>query len=427
MTKSYNVGIIGMGYVGLTLAIAFAQRGVNVTGVEVRQDILDSIKSGKAHFKELGIDEALQKCIRNGSLSFAERLASNQYDYCVMTVGTPLNAEGQVSFESLERAISGLPDFGEASEFTMILRSTVAVGTSRALLDKLKAKGIQNVVFAPERTIEGNALNELYTLPQIIGANNQIAMSKGELIFSIITQKIIKVSSLEIAELAKLFNNTYRDITFAVGNYFALVAQQYGSNGIEAIAAANQDYLRGGIPKPGFVGGPCLEKDPYILSYKKYASTEIKLLDEFNFTMMSRTFNELLVEKFCHYIERHCNGSPIILSGIAFKGRPATSDLRGSMGIRLLHKIKEKCAVQGLHDFEAFKSEVVSETGLDLQDLPDKGSGLCLVIANNHTSYEHVTVECLESFDLIIDIQGALTLYQSSRLTNFIDFGSIAI
>ena len=71
MTKSYNVGIIGMGYVGLTLAIAFAQRGVNVTGVEVRQDILDSIKSGKAHFKELGIDEALPKCIRNGSLSFA--------------------------------------------------------------------------------------------------------------------------------------------------------------------------------------------------------------------------------------------------------------------------------------------------------------------------------------------------------------------
>ena len=104
-----------------------------------------------------------------------------------MTVGTPLNAEGQVSFESLELAISGLPDFSEASEFTMILRSTVAVGTSRALLDKLKAKGIQNDVFEPERTIEGNALNELYTLPQIIGANNQIAMTKGELIFAIIT------------------------------------------------------------------------------------------------------------------------------------------------------------------------------------------------------------------------------------------------
>ena len=335
MFENRRVCIIGMGYVGLTLGIALASRGVNVTGVEINEAILTSLKSGEAHFKEAGINDALQSCLMKGQIDFTDKLPNSSYNFIIITVGTPLDDDGNVNFDGLNKAIDSLPYFQLAQETVVVLRSTVAVGSSKALFEKFRSKGIENISFAPERTIEGNALQELYSLPQIVGANNSHALERTSELFSIMTDKIVKVSSLEIAELAKLFNNTYRDITFAVGNYFSLVAQQFGSNGIEAINAANLDYPRGGIPSPGLVGGPCLEKDPYILSYPKYITHNIPLLHQFNFTTMSRTFNESLITSFSELIIKHSNGTPIVVSGLAFKGRPATSDLRGSMGMRL--------------------------------------------------------------------------------------------
>jgi len=422
-----RVCIIGMGYVGLTLAIALAMRGVKTTGVEINKDILGSIRMGEPHFKEAGIEVALKSCIASGKLSFSASVDSLDYDFVIITVGTPLNENGEVYFDGLLAAINGLPKFSSNHDVVVILRSTIAVGSSNALLNMLETKGITNVCFAPERTIEGEALKELYSLPQVIGANNNFAMEKTVDLFSVLTDKIVRVSSLEIAELAKLFNNTYRDMTFAIGNYFALIAQQFGSNGIEAIQAANLDYPRGGIPNPGFVGGPCLEKDPYILSFNEYATHEIPLLAQYNFTMMSRAFNETLVHAFSELVLKHVNGFSVVMSGLAFKGKPATSDLRGSMGIRLLKEIQEHREVEYLHDFEAYHHEVIRVTGIGLSQLPDIGTKKCLIILNNHESYSDLTVEYLGTFEKVIDIQGALTKYQLTNLNNIINFGSIAL
>ena len=122
--------------------------------------------------------------------------------------------------------------------------------------------------FCPERTIEGNALDELSELPQIIGGLNSNSYNAAEDFFRKITPTILSVESLEAAELVKLFNNTYRDIEFSTGNYFNRIAQSFGINGVSLIKTANYLYPRSKIALPGLVGGPCLEKDSYILVHE---------------------------------------------------------------------------------------------------------------------------------------------------------------
>ena len=150
---------------------------------------------------------------------------------------------------------------------------------------------------------------------------------------------IVKVESLEAAELVKLFNNTYRDIHFSIGNYFNEIAQSFNINGIELIKSANYQYERSKIANPGFVGGPCLEKDAYILVDNMETSPGK------SFVLEARKYNEKLEETVSNWIIKKIKDNKINsigLSGFAFKGRPATSDLRGSSSLNIL-KMLSSC------------------------------------------------------------------------------------
>src|SRR5262249_45535196 len=121
------------------------------------------------------------------------------------------------------------------------------------------------LAFCPERTIEGKAIAEMQSLPQVIGGIDEQSTGRAEALFRMITSKIVRVSSLEAAEMIKLINNTYRDLTFAFADEVALIAERMGLSAAEMIHAANVDYPRSHVAQPGFVGGPCLEKDTLIL------------------------------------------------------------------------------------------------------------------------------------------------------------------
>ena len=266
-----NVGVIGLGYVGLTLSIIAAKKGLNVYGIENNKDTLTSIKSGKAHFFEKGLDNALSNVL--GKKLFIDEKFDKKinFDYFIFTVGSPLYPETKVhNTDYVADAIASIEDFYTGNEL-VILRSTVSVGVTRKivlpLLSKISGVDQEKILlsFCPERTIEGDALSELITIPQIIGPNNEESFNKSEELFRQITPTVLRVESLEAAELVKLFNNTYRDIHFSIGNYFNEIAQSFGINGVNLIETANYQYNRSSIAKPGLVGGPCLEKDSYIL------------------------------------------------------------------------------------------------------------------------------------------------------------------
>jgi UDP-N-acetyl-D-mannosaminuronic acid dehydrogenase len=401
-----KVGIIGLGYVGLTLGVALAKRGLKIYGIEINISIRNSLLSGKAHFEEEGLNVVFKKVVSSGAFSVVDSFNSIDLDACIITVGTPLDEDRNLNFDSILQSLEHIP-LNTKDGFLVILRSTVATGTTRNLIAPWlsKERGVDLVAFCPERTIEGDALEELSTLPQIIGGIDAASRVSAVKLFRCLTDKIVEVDDLETAELAKLFNNTYRDLNFALGNYFALVAQKFNVDGIAAIKAANQDYKRGGIPLPGFVGGPCLEKDPYILANDAYAFNNIPALQEFNFTALGRSFNESFINRVLEYSSKFFVLNKILVSGVAFKGIPKTSDLRGSLALKLVDRLVNKGYEVEVHDFEAFESEIlIANPNVTFVKNLSQSKSNYLIVGNNHINYRTLVLDDLNRFDLIFDV-----------------------
>jgi len=264
-----EICIMGVGYVGLTLGVAMAKRGYKVHGVEIDQNKLSLLKLGKPYFYEVGLESAMRAMVNNGSLTFSDEIPSRPYPVYIITVGTPLAKGTRIPrFDMIERTAGEISNVMVEGSL-VVLRSTVAVGTTREVILPILQRKVKapQVVFSPERTLEGRALEELFTLPQVVGAIDERSMIRASQIFHRITPTVVRVSCLETAEIIKLFDNVYRDIQFAIGNEIAEICETVGVNGYEAIRAANLGYVRTNIALPGYVGGPCLSKDPYILAY----------------------------------------------------------------------------------------------------------------------------------------------------------------
>lgn len=391
-----NIGIIGLGYVGLTLGIATADSGITTYGVEVNPHIKACLKENHAHFFEPGLDELIVKH-NNRNFFCGDTFPTDvKFDAFVITVGTPLKKGAkQPNFEHIKSALQGISNVYTGDE-VMILRSTVSVGTTRNVvlpfLAELCGKNPEEILVSmcPERTVEGKAIEELTFLPQVISGNNEKALSVARALFSHLTDNIVEVDSLEEAELVKLYCNTYRDMTFALGNVFCMAAQQFGVDGTKIIKAANQDYKRSNIALPGFVAGPCLEKDAYILTNNMpQCSTK-------DFILGARHFNESLEDMVVSWVERRIGAGDkskvVALSGMAFKGVPETSDLRGSSSVYIAEKLHAKGYTLHFHDFVAYEQEVTAlGLGTHFANLEDAcRDAQLLLVLNNHPNYAAV-------------------------------------
>jgi len=389
-----RVGIIGLGYVGLTLAIVAADSGIDVYGIEINPHIRECLENNRAHFFEPGLDELIAR--HNGKrFHFGEQFPQDiPFDLFIITVGTPLRTgEKLPNFDYIKSALDALQSVYAGSEL-VILRSTVSVGTTRNVvlpyLSNLCGKLEEELLIGmcPERTVEGKAVEELRTLPQIISGNNGQALAAGRNFFERITPNIVPVSSLEEAELVKLYCNTYRDMAFAIGNAFCLAAQSFGVDGVSAIRNANQGYIRSNIALPGFVAGPCLEKDAYILTFNLPDCPSKDLI------LRCRKLNESLEDAVVQWVRQRLGppapGKVVVLSGMAFKGRPETSDLRGSSSVRIGEKLSKLGYILRLHDYVVHPQDLAA---LQIGDVYAELSRACegaslLLILNNHKKYE---------------------------------------
>ena len=258
----YDIGIVGLGYVGLTLATVLADVGYSVIGVEKRSHLVDLTNGGIPHFSEAGLSDALRRVTATGRLvateEFGPDITCGTY---IITVGTPLSETGDVRLDMIEAAtqqVAGnMPD-----DALVILRSTVKVETTRKVVAPILARTGKrfHIAMCPERTLEGRALQELRELPQIIGADNPNASDRAAAVFQRITSTIVTVSTPETAEIVKLVDNTFRDVQFAFANEVARLCDAFGVNAHEVISAGKLGYSRTNVALPGLVGGPCLEK-----------------------------------------------------------------------------------------------------------------------------------------------------------------------
>jgi UDP-N-acetyl-D-mannosaminuronic acid dehydrogenase len=222
----------------------------------------------------------------------------------------------------------------------------------------------------PERTVEGNALVEIRELPQIIGGVNEMSSQVSKLFFSEISREVILVENPEAAEIIKLINNTYRDLMFGFANEIAEIALAYGLNSRDIIKSANQNYTRSNIAFPGPSGGPCLEKDPWIL-YESAASNGV----DAKITKSARELNENVVVGFLKAsLGELASIHKVAILGLAFKGKPKTRDTRGSYvrdvcsflrgsGVGLITGFEPAGAVTDLNDVLEESSDLISAIG----------------------------------------------------------------
>jgi UDP-N-acetyl-D-mannosaminuronic acid dehydrogenase len=390
MTSETKICVVGTGHIGLPLAAVLAEAGFRVTGYDTNDDFIVRVNTtGTVDFQEEGLAALLQRHL-HGRLTLTSTPPSGQ-DIYIITVGTPLEpGTEQPDLDKIRLAVERLaPGFGD--DPLVVLRSTVSIGTTRKIvLPEIQRHASRfGLAFCPERTVEGRAIPEMCSLPQIIGGLDERSADRAEAMFRRITEKIVRVSSLEAAEMIKLINNTYRDLTFAFANEVALIAERMGLSAGEMIHAANVDYPRSNVARPGFVGGPCLEKDALILIDSlhqiDFRPRVIEEARRINQALPDHVADRILAE-----IRRgRSGGGParVLVTGFAFKGRPATEDVRGSAAIPLMARLQAAGVEVWGHDFVT-SDKVIAELGARACTLEEGFEGADgAIIMNNHAGY----------------------------------------
>lgn len=397
-----SVCILGLGYVGLTLASTMAAVGFRVWGVEVRDDVVEGLRQGQPHFHEPGLADQLSRVLKSGAFSVHKSVPADcDATVFIITVGTPLGSDKRVRTDMIEHVAgevaSAMPDGS-----LVIMRSTVRLGTTRSIVAPILSATAKSydLAFCPERTLEGVAIQELRILPQIVGGGSEEATVRAGQLFQFVTATTVRVRDLETAEMIKLVDNSQRDVHFAFSNEVASMCDAVGVSAADVISAGKLGYPRTNLAMPGPVGGPCLEKDSYIL-----AEGLQHLGMSPNIVLTARRLNEAQPEDAIAALKqatRSIDGFPdaptVTVLGLAFKGAPETDDLRGTMARPILTALKKHFPNGKFRAYDPVVSaEATRDFGLDpVGSLEEALDGAHLaVITNNHSRFRSMPIETL--------------------------------
>lgn len=319
----------GGGHVGLPLSLSFAQAGLRVGIYDTAQATIEALARGEMPFREQGADALLRELLPTGRLELGTAPAMlTRTDQVVIVIGTPIDEFLNPSMTVFERTVQQIsPHLRDGA--LLVLRSTVYPGTTAYVAQAVaKRERRVDVTCCPERIAEGHALEELHSLPQIVGADDAAAGDRAERLFQHLTPRIIRTSTKE-AELAKLFTNTWRYMKFAVANQFFMIAHAAGVDYARVLDAIRTDYPRAAdLPSPGFAAGPCLLKDTMQLA----AFTS----DHFPMGQSAMQINEGLPSYIVSGMERRyggLTGRTVGILGMAFKAE--SDDVRASLSYKL--------------------------------------------------------------------------------------------
>ena len=394
--RSALIGIVGLGYVGLPLAVEFAEAGYRVLGFDVTPRIVDGINAGHSHVQDIP-SARLEKLVKAGKLSATTDLARlGEPDLVAICVPTPLSKthDPDISFvsaatESVARTVRP----GQA----IILQSTTYPGTTRELmLPALEKSGLKVgtdffLAFSPERVDPGNPKYNTHNTPKIVGGVTPACTRVVMALYQPAIQSLVAVSSPEAAELVKLLENTFRSVNIGLVNEMAIVCDKLGVDVWEVIEAASTKpfgFMKF-TPGPG-VGGHCIPLDPHYLAWKmrslNYRTRFIELAGEINSEMP-----EYWVEKVVsalNDLSKPAKGSTVLVVGIAYK--KDIDDLRESPALDVIRLLERLGAKVSYHD--PFIPEL-REDGKTLKSVPltpetVRGAD-CVVIVTDHTKLDY--------------------------------------
>lgn len=344
-----HIVVVGIGRVGLPLALVLAKEGFKVTGIDISEERLDSLKKGKIPFVEEGAGPLLKKFYNNGFVALHESSLTQilpKMDAIILTLGTPMNDNFVPDVTQITGFLDKFSKYFHKRQL-IILRSTVTPGTTEYIARFLKEGYGWEVgknlflAYCPERIAEGRAVEELYEIPQIIGTLDANSGKAAAKVFGKLTRKILYTDARS-AELAKLYCNMYRYVDFAIGNEFMLIADAHQRDIYEILRLVNNGYKRGGLKGPGLTAGPCLVKDGFFLLDKSpfldLVAAAWRINENIPGFLLNKIKNEL----------GSLEGKKIALLGLAFKKN--IDDLRYSLSIKLQNYLITEGAQVFAHD-----------------------------------------------------------------------------
>ena len=342
-----DVSIIGLGRVGLPLALCFADRGLDVIGVDRDADRLDAVRSGRMPFQEQGTQELLERVIESGRLSLSAAVADAAgADHIVITIGTPSFSHIEIDMRDIRAALDDLLPVLRPGH-SVILRSTVAPGTTEFVagyLAKQRDLHVGEEVFvahAPERIAAGRFLTEIDTLPCIVGGIGEGSGERVAQLFETFSAPIVQTTPAQ-AELAKIWTNILRYTHFALPNLLMMDCERHGANVFDVIDLINRDYPRGGIASPGLTAGTCLRKDFAFSEERSNAPGMLLAVSRVN-----ESVPLFLVEGMKRRLGA-LSGRKVAVLGLAFKRD--TDDERDSLSHKLIRLLERELADVAAHD-----------------------------------------------------------------------------
>jgi UDP-N-acetyl-D-mannosaminuronic acid dehydrogenase len=374
---SYDVAVIGCGRVGLPLALAFADRGMRVLGVDTDASRLDAVRSGRMPFQEPGAEEILRRV----DITWSARAAdAAEADGIVLTLGTPSFSHIEIDMRDIRSVLDDLLPVLRPGHL-LVLRSTIAPGTTEFVagyLAKHRDLAIGSDVFVahvPERIAAGRFFEEIASLPCVVGGVGEGSGEAAERLFEVLGAPVVQTSPIE-AELAKIWTNILRYTMFALPNRLMMECEQYGANVFEVIELINRDYPRGGMPLPGFTAGTCLRKD-FTFSEERSPAPGMLLA-------VSRVHESIplfIVDGLKRRLDT-LSGRKVAVLGLAFKAD--TDDERDSLSHKLIRLLERELADVAVHDpHVATPTQSFEDAILDAD---------AVVIATNHSEFRSPAV-----------------------------------
>jgi UDP-N-acetyl-D-glucosamine dehydrogenase len=348
------IGIIGLGYVGLPLGVAFAEAGHQVIGLDTNASLVDALRGGESHIEDIPNERLVASLERFEATTMARRLAlADAILICVPTPLTPNREPDLGPLLSAANTVAGVLQRGQ----TVVLESTTYPGTTRErVLPILEETGLTagrdfHLAFSPERVDPGRTDYTLRTTPKIVGGITEACLERASAVYAEVCDHLVPVSAPEPAEMAKLLENIFRSVNIALVNELGIVAERMGIDIYEVIEAASTKpygFMRFD-PGPG-MGGHCLPVDPFYLSWKARehdVTTEfIELAGKVNQQMPYYSVEK--IERALNELSLPVRGSRILLLGVSYKS--GVGDIRESPALKILARLRELGADVVYHD-----------------------------------------------------------------------------
>lgn len=419
-TKTARVGVVGLGYVGLPLAVAFARAGFEVVGIDVQQTKVDRFNSGHSYIKDVN-DEIFSPLVKSGKLrATSDFSVIRDLDTVDICVPTPLRKTKDPDMSFVVSATEAIAEHIHPGLLVMLESTTYPGTTDELVLPKLANSGLKVgedffLCFSPERVDPGNPKFQTSNIPKVVGGITETCTDLGALFYKQALDTVVPVSSTRVAEMVKLLENTFRMINIGLVNELALMCDRMKIDVWEVIdAAATKPFgFMPFYPGPG-LGGHCIPIDPFYLSWKsKEAGIEARFIELAGY--INGRMPEFVVEKVQNALNdatKLVRGSHVHILGAAYKRD--IDDVRESPALDIIQLLQRMGARVTFSDPHVANIRI-NDTTLEAQQmLPSIEAADCVVIVTDHSKIDYKTV--VDRAKLIVDTRNALKGFRSEKI-----------